>query len=445
MSKRTRISCVIFLTLATIAGEWGLAQAFASDESYIQLPQTSDDLAQQTPLENLTTDGQLKPITDWFSLRSTLAETGVAFEMSTTQFYQGVASGGLEQQFQYGGRNDYFAMIDSAKLGLWQGGMFTLHGESRYGESANTLTGALAPVNVMLSLPQPNGSVTGLTAAKLQQALSDNLVVYAGKINTLDDFKQPFTSAGPLQGFQNSALVYNPVYARTIPYSTYGAGFICTASDERTIEFTLFDTNNTPTTTGLNTLFNNGVTLFAQGLAPTFFFDRPGHQGISGTYSSGTYSDLTPTAFLDPSEGLALFATPVRGSWSLAYNFDQALGVTADKSGRTWGVFGHLGLADNNPNPVRWFASSGVSGASPLPNRKTDTFGIACFYIGVSDSLKSTRSRLVNLRDEYGIELYYNVNVTSRFQITPDMQVITPFRERSVASLLIGLRAKIDF
>jgi len=49
------------------------------------------------------------------------------------------------------------------------------------------------------------------------------------------------------------------------------------------------------------------------------------------------------------------------------------------------------------------------------------------------------------LQNENGVELYYNVQATPWCQITPDIQVIDPFRERVESSLLFGLRAKIDF
>lgn len=382
---------------------------------------------------------------DWYGARSALGSRGFTVDLSTTQFYQGVASGGQQQAFQYGGRNDYFLNVDGEKAGLWQGSTFTLHGESRYGESGNSLTGALSPVNLMLSVPLSNGSVSGVTGVKYTQVLTENSLVYAGKLNTLDDFKQPLTGAGPLSGFQNSALIYNPVYARTIPYSTFGAGFAYLKNSERVFEAIVYDTNNTPTVSGFNTLFNNGATVYAQGTLLTTFLDQPGHQGISGTYSSGTYTDLTPTAFLDPTNGLALLSTPVKGSWCLTYNFDQALFVSRDDPQRMWGVFGNLGLADNNPNPVRWFGSTGISGTSPLARRTADSFGIACFYIGVSNSLKNPATNVVSVRDEFGMELYYNIAVTRWFQITPDLQAISPIRDRSDSSLLLGLRAKIDF
>ena len=57
---------------------------------------------------------------DWLGLRTTLADRGITFDISSTQFYQGVASGGLEQSFPYGGRNDYFLTLDGEKLGLWK-------------------------------------------------------------------------------------------------------------------------------------------------------------------------------------------------------------------------------------------------------------------------------------------------------------------------------------
>lgn len=382
---------------------------------------------------------------DWLGARSCLRDHGITLDVSTTQFYQGVTSGGLEQAFPYGGRNDYFLNVDGEKLGLWKGSFVTLHGETRYGQSANSLTGALMPVNLMLAVPQPNGSITALTGVKFTQFLSEDMLVYAGKINTLDDFKQPLTGAGGLTGFQNTAMMFNPVYARTVPYSTYGAGFAYLKNMEPLFAVAVFDTNNTPTVSGFDTFFDNGVTIFAQANLPTKFFGLPGHQGISGTYSSGTYSDLTPSAYLDPLQGLVVRTGRETGSWCLAYNFDQAVYVSPNDPKRMWGVFGNLGIADTSPSPIRWFASAGFSGASPIPSRKLDSFGVGYFYLGVNETLKSAAPRLLPLRDEHGVEAYYNVAVTPWCQITPDLQVITPFRDRATTSLLFGLRAKIDF
>ena len=435
--------------LSAITASFIVVTAFAQESTEATFPRCAATLPCTETVPSLLSEEPLFELSrltgNWFGARSAIADRGITFDFSSTQFYQGVTTGGLQREYQYGGRNDYFMNLDGEKAGLWKGAYFTLHGETRYGESVNSLTGALSPVNLMLSVPLSNGSVSGLTGVKFTQVLSENMLVYAGKINTLDDFKQPLTGAGPLTGFQNSAMIYNPVYARTIPYSTFGAGFAYLKDAERVFEVTVYDTNNTPTVSGFNTLFNNGATVYAQGTVPTTFFDKPGHQGVSGTYSSGTYTDLTPTAFLDPIAGLVVVSTPVKGSGCLAYNFDQAVYVSPEDQQRMWGVFGNLGIADNNPSPVRWFANTGISGTSPIARRKADSFGAAYFYVGVSDNLKNLAPHLLSLRDENGIELYYNVAVTSWCQVTPDLQAITPFRDRANPSLVIGLRAKIDF
>ena len=356
-----------------------------------------------------------------------------------------MASGGLEQAFQYGGRNDYFLNLDGEKLGLWKGLSVTLHGETRYGESVNSLAGTLLAPNLLLALPLPSGSVTALTGVTFTQNLSEELQIFGGKLNTLDDFEQPLTGADNLTGFQNTAMLYNPVFARTVPYSTFGAGFACLQDEETVFSVIVYDTNDTPTVSGFDTFFDNGATVYAELNLTTTFFDRPGHHGLSGTYSSGKYTNLTPSAYLDPIEGLVIVSTPKTGSWCLAYNFDQALYVSPEDPERMWGVFGNFGIADNNPSPVRWFASAGISGASQIAGREADSFGVAYFYLGVSEPLKDLAPILLPLRDEHGVELYYNVAITPWCQITPDLQVITPFRERADTSLLVGLRAKIDF
>lgn len=361
------------------------------------------------------------------------------------QLYQGVTSGGLEQGFRYGGRNDYFLNANGEKAGLWKGLFVTLHGETRYGEAANALPGALLPPNLLLTVPEPTGTSTALTGVKFTQFLSESSLVYAGKINTADDFKQPLTGAGPLNGFQNTALIFNPVYARTLPYSTFGAGYAYLKDKEPLFLVSVFDNNNTPTVSGFDTFFDNGATVFALLNRQTDFFDLPGHQGVSGTYSSGTFRNIAPTAYFDPGQGLVINSTPKTGSWCLTYSFDQAFYVSPDNPHRKWGVFGNLGIADDNPSPINWFASAGISGASPLEQRKADTFGIGYYYVGVSDPLKNLAPILLPMQNESGVELYYNVQATPWCQITPDLQVIDPFLTRADSSLLFGLRAKIDF
>jgi porin len=404
-------------------------------------PESAADEPAQPDLERTKLTG------DWFGTRTALAESGLTWNIYSTNFYSGLATGGLDDTFRYRGRMDYLLNIDGEKAGLWKGLFIDLHAESVFGTSINRFTGTLLAVSLPQSLPTSNGPVTALTGVKFTQALSDNLLVYAGKINTLDGFNQPFTGgARGVDGFQNTGLLFNPVLTRTLPYSTFGAGFVVLNKDKEAV-FTaaVYDTSNTPTVSGFDTFFDNGMTACAGASLPTRFFGLPGHQNVFGTYSTGTYFDLEPSAYINPIQGLVLPNPTKQGSWALTYAFDQAVYVSADDSKRSCGVFGNLGLADSNPSPYHWSASLGVGGASPLAGRTQDTFGVGYFYLGVSDSLKELAPRLLPIRDEQGVELFYNVAVTSWCHLTPDLQVVKPGRERADTLLFFGLRAKIDF
>ena len=65
--------------------------------------------------------------------------------------------------------------------------------------------------------------------------------------------------------------------------------------------------------------------------------------------------------------------------------------------------------------------------------------------MGISEDLKNLVQPILPLRDERGLELFYKVGVTPWFQVTADMQVITPILERVETSLVVGMRARVDF
>jgi porin len=385
---------------------------------------------------------------DWCGLREQLREDGLTFDVSATTYYQGITSGGLEDTFRFGGRNDYWLNVDGQKAGLWQGLSITLHGETVYGQSVNDLTGAIVPVNIGRAHPVFFGTETALTAVKFTQALSENFLVYGGKINTIDNVQQPFMPGRGLDaGFMNAAFVWNPILGRTMNYSMLGVGAAVLAGGYPVASLTVYDTHDATTTSGFNNLFDNGAVIYPTVSLPTTFFGLPGHQSVWGAYSTGRYAVLAPQSLnLIPQalQGIPP-TTLVRGSWWITYLFDQALWVDPADQTRSWGVFGNTGISDGKPNPIRWSAIVGVGGSSPLPDRKLDTLGIAYYYLGFSDSFKNDVRPVVPVRDERGVELFYNVGVTPWCHITGDLQMITPTLNFAETSLVLGLRAKIDF
>jgi porin len=374
-----------------------------------------------------------------------MRDHGVTFDIYSTNFFTDVAAGGLEQHAKFRGRGDYLMHVDGEKAGLWKGSFIDLHAETVYGDSINNATGTILPPNFGVIVPTPNGSVTALTGVKFTQALSERLLVFAGKLNLGDAYNQPFTGGlRGVDGFSNAGMLVPAVLLRTLPYSTYGAGVAYLKGVEPVFTFTVLDANNTPTTSGFNKFFDNGAVLLPQINIPTNFFGLPGHQGLIGTYSSRSYTIIDRSAFLN---AIVLNQTvPTKtGSWSVAYTFDQAFYVAPDDPKRSWGMFGNLGLADSNPSPFRWFGSIGWGGSSPIAGRKLDTFGVGFYYLGLNSSLRNLAPRVLPFRDEQAVELFYNAAVTPWCHITPDLQVLFPAQKRADTALVLGLRMRIDF
>ena len=92
---------------------------------------------------------------NWLGARDALFDEGIDLRTNLSQYYQGVASGGLSQSFRYGLKFDYFGTIEAEKLFGWEGLFVNLHGESRFGESINRDVGSLIPANFALEFPKP--------------------------------------------------------------------------------------------------------------------------------------------------------------------------------------------------------------------------------------------------------------------------------------------------
>lgn len=385
---------------------------------------------------------------DWFGARTSLAESGLNFDVHSTQFYQGVTSGGRVRDWEYGGKLDYLFALDGGKLGLWQGLFINLHGETRYGKSVNEIDGLFAPANIAMSFPKADQDISSLTGIKITQALSESFVLYAGKMNTLDDLAIQYDRALGLAhpgigGFMNTSLVLNPIVGRTIPYSAIGVGGAMIREGQPFFAFTVFDPRERATI-GFQDPYAEGAVFVPDLLLKTNFLGMPGVVELGGTYSTKTYKSVDPSAYLaipgrgvrDPGE---------HGSWSLFANSFQTLWIDPSDEKRHWGAFSQLGLSDGNPNPIKYVVVAGIGGKSVLPGRPIDTFGVGFFYLGLSDQFKKLVSPLTPQRDEYGAELFYNVAITPASRLTFDLQVARPSTRALDTVVIPGIRLQLIF
>ena len=73
--------------------------------------------------------------------------------------------------------------------------------------------------------------------------------------------------------------------------------------------------------------------------------------------------------------------------------------------------------------------------------RPNDSWGIGAFYLGLSDE---DLLEGLNVEEEVGAELFYNVAITPWLHVTPDVQVIDSALPRSDTAWVLSLRTHVE-
>ena len=406
---------------------------------------------------------------DWGGDRNYLASKGVTFDMSLTQTAMSVISGGKNTGWEYAGRGDLTLNIDTQKLGLWPGGFFTVEVEGNYNRSINLDPGSISPVNTNQIFPMTGHQEVNLPNVSFMQFFSHYAGVYVGKVATLTstagDMNEFAHGKGDTQFF-NTAFNINPALLVTVPYSTLGAGVIILPTknpSEAIITLNALDGSGTSESSGFDTVFESNTVYTIEGRMKTNFFGMTGHQLAGATYSTKQFTSLEQDSLL-LLKGLVQNGTlnteKKEHSWAAYYNFDQYL--YEPKKGQGIGIFGRFGISDGNPNPIHHFYSIGISGNGIVPGRPLDSMGLGYYYMDISNpKLTGIFIDKEFLRDEYGVEAYYNFAITPWMKLTPDIQFIRPAQKdkASVASIIppvinttsidtatvVGLRLQVIF
>jgi porin len=405
----------------------GVISAWVGGAAWAQLPQ----------IEHYSGDFWSRPALtgDWGGLRNTLASKGVNLDVDLVHSLQGLNSGGLANDsvlYRYGGHAEYLLHVDTGKLGLWPGGFLRLKGESQFGRYLERNdTGTLLPEE------------TTLTSVVFTQFLAQWFGLYLGKIDTFSGDANAFAHEWKTQ-FMNTGFGPNPVTFTTVPYATLGAGVLLRPTDAVLLNVSALSPDGTANSAGFDELYKDGVVLAGElrvGIKP---FGLPGHQLIGGTWSSKTFNTLQQ----DPRLLLVFLGLPLdvpirqqSGSWSAYYNFDQFLYTTTADGSEGFGIFGRVGVADPDTNPLELSYSVGIGGQGMLPGRARDRFGLGFYYGRLSRDLRG----LLLDSSVWGMELFYNVAVTHWLYVTPDIQVIEPAAKQASTAFLTGLRVQMRF
>jgi porin len=370
-----------------------------------------------------------------------MAESGIVADLQFTQFYQGVTSGGVEQEFFDGGKLDYNFIFLGGKLGLNKGFTLMMHAETRYGQDVNSAAGALAFPNANMLYPAPGRDVTSITSLFAMQALSEKWALTAGKYNSLDlfDMLYPHTGRG-IDGFMNAALIVPLGVLRTTNLSFNGGGVLGLDGEQINSALLVYDTTNSTTTVGLSDLFDQGAVVLGYYRIPT----KSGSHGFLANWSSRTYTSTDPLSWtVIPGEGI----TPGQenGSWTAVYFLDHMVWEDRCNKARNVRLFSTWSIADEGTSPIGWTGTVALQGTGLVGGRESDTTGAGYFYTGLSNDFRNLVNQVPNIdvQDVQGVEVYYNAAITPWFHLTVDAQAVDNNRVSDDTAFILGLRANI--
>lgn len=377
----------------------------------------------------------------YWSCRETLADSGITFSTNLTQFYFGNVSGGVDQTGRYSGHGDYLANVDFGQLGIQDGLFLKVRSEHRFGSSIAPATGALLPPTLASELPVSDSRGRYITNFLLTQMFSEQVGVYAGKLDTLDGDANAYASGRGVTQFSNSAFVATPLALRALPYSSLGCGMVIMKDREPLLNVLVMNPTDTADRAGFDELFDEGVVVATELRFATDLFGMPGHQLFGATWSNREFVSF------DQDPRIILPNIPVartRGTWAFNWNTDQALWVDPSDPNRHWGYFARAGFADDSNNPVAYFLSGGLGGASPL--RAGDGFGVGYFFLGTSNQVGPLlQAALGPIGDGQGVEVFYRAQVNRYISVTPDFQWVNQVRKQIPDAYLLGMRMNIAF
>lgn len=391
---------------------------------------------------------------DWWGLRKDLSDHGIDIGLRLSQYYQDVASGGVDTNDEYGGTMDYRVNIDANKLFGAKGLSFNMHARTRFGEDVNADAGSFVLQNTGMLMPAPadyhDTDITGLTASLYFPFFGGLANVTFGMIDLVDTVTSLFPWVGYGQeGFCNiNAMVTAlPWFGAVRGLSLYG-GMGMTINQEYNMPqsgFLVTGTKNESTSWGsISDAFDDGTWLAG---FHRFFWeveDKLGYLLVFAGYSTADQAANKPHDFINiPGQGIV--STEEKNPWDIAFylyqDFWQAKGNPDRKANFLIG--GTVG--PDNPQFAEWNLFANVEAYGPMASRPQDRMGVGGWYNGLSGNFKDLVSPAVDLRDTWGFELYYNIAINKWLHLSADLQLVENEREDDDFAVIPGVRLVMDF
>jgi len=403
---------------------------------------------------------------DW---DSDLHDHGLDVDLRLSQYYQNVASGGVNENGEYGGTMDYRVNLDGKKVfGLWEGLSFNMHARTRFGDDILADAGGMTLPNTGMLMPLPgnyhNTDITGLTGNQYFPVGEKHLGLFTlGKLDILDAVTLFFPSvAYGQEGFMNvhSLVTALPWFGAVNGLSLYG-GWLATINKEYKIgqsAILVTGTQNETTSWGsLGNSFDEGVWIAAFHRFLYKLDDKPGYFMVFGGVSTRDQPSNEPNDFaIIPGQGIV--DTDEKKPWDIALYLSQVLWQSEEDANRKATILIGGTVGPDNPQFAQYSLFGAVEGYGLFESRQHDRMGVSGWYNWLSDDFKKLVSPVEDLRDLWGVELYYNIALNKWLHLTPDLQLIRnekdgqpgiPFLQKKKngddLAIIPGVRLVMDF
>jgi porin len=388
---------------------------------------------------------------DWGGLRHKWAQRGIFVDLDWYQSLQDIVDGGVREGTESSTNLDYRLTLDLMRMRLVPGALVTVRGQSRFGDTVNTDSGLLLPVNTYSAFPFSSDADDdvdfAITELNWLQFLSQEVGLLAGKITTMGSANEFMGGAGRTQ-FMNFQFLFSPVLAQLAPYSTLAVGGLWMPNPTWTLSTTLMNLEDASTTSGLGDI-GDGATWATSLDYVGSLSELPGG-GSFGIYY-GFDAEFARIGGLNLNPGTGVQVQSESSAWALSWSGWQYLtteeaGASVDpRNGKQdlqgLGIFAQLGLADEDTNPVSWSVAGGLSGRGTLPGRDADTWGVAYFHNELQDLALGS---LVLEDSTSGLELYYDLALAGSTSLALDAQWVRSAFPSVDDAVILGLRLNVS-
>ena len=386
--------------------------------------------------------------------RTEWAKKGFTFDIDYNQYFQGVVSGGVDTDSEYGGTLDYNINVDFDRMGLIPGGLLQMRAVSRYGQSVNGISGALIPVNADATHPTTTALDDDvslmLPMITYTQFFSETFGLSVGKMDMYGTTNEFSGGKGRTQWWNmNLAMPLSP--ALIVPYSVLGAATVYMPSPNLTITGLVVTSSDTSNSSGFNQL-DDGLTALVTLEYQYKMNGLPGGFTLMPGYGwDNEFNEINGRLTIEDGQ---LVPSTKDTTWFFSADMWQYLWVEDDVNqligtadGRQdlqgVGVFSRIETADKDTNPADFYFSVGLNAKGLIPSRDNDAMGIAYSYTSMN---KGRFLDVIGIEDSSTVwELFYNIELTPAVHLTLDAQLVNSALPNIDTATILGTSLQMRF